>query len=57
MLHPILFSDEITVWWDKQWELPDGVLYRISLNGVPVTETVLTHASLRTGDRDSYLLH
>ena len=45
MLNSILYSDEITIWWDKQWELPDGVCYRILLNGKAVAETQKTHFS------------
>ena len=46
MLNTILFSDEITLWWEKQWSLPDGVCYRVTLNGGESTvETVYTHAS------------
>ena len=46
MLNPILFSDEITLWWEKQWSLPDGVCYRITLNGGEDTvETTYTHVS------------
>lgn len=45
MLNSILYSDEITVWWDKQWELPDGVCYRVLLNGETVAKTEKTHYS------------
>ena len=44
MLRTLLFSDEITVFWDKQWELPDGVLYRATL-GDAVIETTYTHVT------------
>jgi len=43
MIQTIVFFDEITLWWDKQWELPDGVLYRVSLNGKTAGETTKTH--------------
>lgn len=46
MVRAIVFSDEITLWWEKQWELSDGVIYRVTLNGDIVGETVLTHFSL-----------
>lgn len=45
MINTILHSDEITVWWDKQWELPDGVCYRLILNGNEIATTQKTHFS------------
>lgn len=45
MLHTILFSDEITLWWEKEWDLPDGIVYRAFLNGVAVCDTVHTHVT------------
>ncbi len=45
MIQTIVFSNEITLWWDKQWELPDGVPYRILLNGKIVGHTKKTHFS------------
>ncbi len=45
MINTIIFSDEITLWWDKQWELADGVLYRVALNGKTIGETTKTHFS------------
>ena len=32
-LNPIVFSDEITLWWDKEWDLPDGISYAAVLQG------------------------
>lgn len=45
MLNTIIFSNEITVWWDKQWELSDNVSYRLLLNGRVVAKTTKTHYS------------
>lgn len=45
MVNAIVFSDEITLWWEKQWNLPDGVLYRITLNGKTLGVTENTHFS------------
>ena len=45
MLNTIIFSNEITVWWDKQWELADDVSYRLLLNGKAVATTTKTHYS------------
>ena len=42
----LVFSDEITLYWEKEWNLPDGVRYRVLLNGEVVLETSHTHAAL-----------
>lgn len=47
MLNTIIFSDEITVWWNKQWELSDDVSYRLLLDGNAVAKTKKTHYSFR----------
>ena len=47
MLNPILFSDEITLWWDKQWEIRGAVAYRATLNGEEAQLTPYTHVSFR----------
>lgn len=55
MVHSLIFSDEITLFWDKQWELRDGVIYRVTLNGEIVGETPLTHFSLyRLTEKSAY---
>ena len=46
MLYTSLHSDEITVWWEKQWELQAPARYRVILNGTAVV-TDYTHASFR----------
>lgn len=43
MLHTIAFSDEITVWWEKEWDIPDGAVYRLRLDGEVAGETDKTH--------------
>ena len=47
MLYTSIFSDEITVYWEKQWELSAPARYRVTLNGTTVTETDYTHASFK----------
>lgn len=39
----VVFEDEITLYWDKQWELSDGVIYRIYLDGKNIATTDKTH--------------
>ena len=46
MINRIVFSDEITLWWDKEWDLPDGIYYKITLNGDTVV-TKKTHVSFK----------
>ena len=46
MIHTIIFSDEITLWWDKEWDLDDGVYYKITLGGDTVV-TQKTHVSFK----------
>ena len=46
MINKIVFSDEITLWWDKEWDLPDGVYYKITLGGDTVV-TTKTHVSFK----------
>ena len=46
MINTIVFSDEITLWWDKEWDLDDDVYYKVSLNGDTVV-TKKTHASFK----------
>ena len=45
MLHTVIFSDEITLWWEKEWDLPDGIEYRVALNGRDAGTTKKTHFS------------
>ena len=44
-MNTLIFQDEITLYWEKQWELPDGVEYRATLNGEIAQKTVKTHVS------------
>lgn len=53
MLHTVLFSDEITLWWEKQWELDAPAHYRASLNGTSIKETDYTHVSFTELDPDT----
>lgn len=43
MLNAIIHSDEITVWWDKEWARSDEPVYRISKNGKEIGVTKKTH--------------
>lgn len=45
MINTVIFDDEITLYWDKQWELSNGVLYRTILNGVTYSLTKKTHVT------------
>ena len=45
MFNKIIFEDEITLYWDKEWNLPDDVVYRVFLDGKRVSETLKTHFS------------
>lgn len=44
-MHTVIFQDEITLYWEKQWELLDGVEYRATLDGRVVEKTIKTHVS------------
>lgn len=46
-MNTVIFENEITLYWEKQWELPDGVEYRAKLDGQIVGETVKTHFSFQ----------
>ena len=46
MINKIVFSDEITLWWDKEWDLDDNVYYKITVNGDTVV-TKKTHVSFK----------
>ena len=39
----VIFEDEITVFWEKEWDMPDGVKYSVSLNGEIKETTEKTH--------------
>ncbi len=47
MVNKIVFENEIVLYWDKQWELPERASYRVSLNGAVVGVTQNTHFSLK----------
>ncbi len=42
----VLFEDEITLYWDKQWDLPDGIIYQIYLDEKAVFSTDKTHCEI-----------
>ena len=46
MIHTVIFSDEITLWWDKEWDLDDDVYYKITL-GSDTVVTKKTHVSFK----------
>ncbi|MBQ8320567.1 MAG: glycoside hydrolase family 28 protein [Clostridia bacterium] len=46
-MNSLVFEDEITLYWEKQWELPDDVEYRALLNGRTVGSTLKTHFSFK----------
>lgn len=46
-MNTVIFEDEITLYWEKQWELPDGVVYRAKLDGQIVGKTIKTHFSFQ----------
>ena len=35
-MNTVILEDEITLYWDKQWELPDGVEYLVVFDGKEV---------------------
>lgn len=43
MLNAIIHSDEITVWWDKEWTRSDEPVYHIFKNGKEIGITKKTH--------------
>ncbi len=52
-MNTLIFQDEITLYWEKQWGLPDGVEYRATLNGEIAQKTVKTHVSFRDLQADT----
>ena len=52
-LTPSVFADEITLWWEKEWDLPDGIVYSLSCGEASV-RTDKTHATFEalTPDTD-----
>lgn len=46
MLNKVVFEDEITIWWDKEWDEEEGLVYRILCDGKLVGETDKTHFSM-----------
>ena len=47
MINIIVFEDEITLYWEKQWDLPDGIEYRVACDGVREEVTTRTHFTFR----------
>ena len=52
-MNTVILEDEITLYWDKQWELPDGVEYLVVFDGKEVVTTVKTHFSFRNLRKDT----
>ena len=46
MINTVVFSDEITLWCDKEWDLEDGVYYKVTL-GSDTIVTTKTHVSFK----------
>lgn len=46
MLNSIVHHDEITLWWDKEWERKDVPVYQIICNGKKLGETKKTHYTI-----------
>ena len=47
MINAVIFEDEITVYWDKQWDFPDGIFYRVSCGNIRAAKTQYTHFTFR----------
>ena len=46
MLNSIIHHDEITLWWDKEWDRNDTPVYQIVCNGKRLFETTKTHCTI-----------
>lgn len=46
MINKIIFEDQIILYWDKEWELPNEITYVVYLNGKIAVKTSKTHAEL-----------
>lgn len=49
----VIFEDEITLYWDKQWELDDGIIYHVYLNQVNIASTQKTHYEITNLESDT----
>lgn len=47
MLNQVVFEDEITIWWDKEWETEGSSIYQVFCNGKQVCKTEKTYCSLK----------
>ena len=45
-MNKLVFDYSIILYWDKEWELPDGIEYFIELGGKLVGQTIKTHYTL-----------
>ncbi len=52
-INVVIFDEEITLYWDKQWELPDGIIYHIYLNGKNIASTHKTHYEITDLESDT----
>ena len=47
MLNKVVFEDEITIWWDKEWDTAEEASYRIFCDKVMVGKTKKTYFSMK----------
>ncbi len=45
-VNSIIHEDEITIWWDKEWELDYTPIYSVILDGKKITESTKTYVTL-----------
>ena len=53
MLNKVIFDDEITLYWEKEWDLSDDTRYAILVNGERIAITDKTHFELRALNEDT----
>ena len=46
-MRTIIYDDSLTIYWEKEWDLKDGLEYTVFLNGEPVKTTNNTHVTVR----------
>ena len=51
-MNKLVFEDSIILYWDKEWELPDGIEYFIELDANLVGKTIKTHYSIENLQSD-----
>lgn len=45
-VNKLIFEDEITLYWDKEWDLPDSISYEIKVNTKTIQSTNKTYCYL-----------